>query len=269
MISSKSRIATDDPTQDTTTMSLDTVQVRYKNRFLPKAMAASLETEQNMVVINEDEESNAETVAASETKLVNLLRLVLVLLLASVTVVVSVGVFTLTKNDERDRFENHVELYSSRIIDSFQHAISERLQAISGMATSITSYALATGQTFPMVTVPDFEVRGASLRVQAQTHAIHYMPVVHDSQRAAWEEYALEHRGHIDQAFQSDNELRQRQDVELGYSTRRSLQSNGNIETVVDDGTGYHQKIWSSGAITPKGDELEGAGPYLPLWQRR
>lgn len=228
-------------------------------------------------VMADDNASQTEKVAASETKLVNLLRLVLVMLLASVTVVVSVGVYKLTAKDERDRFEEHVETYSTRILESVQHSISERLQAISGMATSLTSHALATGQTFPMVTIPDFELRGSSLRTMAQTHAIHYMPVVHDHQREAWEAYAMERRGQIDQAFVADTQHRQRQDAALGFDTRRRQQdepSSQNLvqnttETILEDGTGYHTRIWSNGAITPKGDEQEDAGPYLPLWQRR
>ena len=40
-------------------------------------------------------------------------------------------------------------------------------------------------------------------------------------------------------------------------------------ETDEDDSSGYHTKIWSNGAITPKGDEEMGTGPYLPAWQRR
>eukprot|EP00977_Amphora_coffeiformis_P029046 scaffold38405_cov221-Amphora_coffeaeformis.AAC.1 len=253
-------------TRTTTTVSSATITGADQNHIINRGG-------NNTAVIEADaDESYSEKVAVSETKLVNLLRLVLVLLLVSVTAVVSVGVYRLTKNVERDRFERHVELYSSRIIESFQHSILERFQAISAMATSITSHALTTGQSFPMVTVPDFEVRGSSLRVLAQTHVIHYAPVVHDSQRTAWEQYALDHRGQIDQAFQSDTEHRQRQDMELGYSTRRSLQSqdnkSSNNNTVLNDGTGFHPKLWSNGAITPQGDEPEGSGPYLPLWQR-
>jgi hypothetical protein len=39
--------------------------------------------------------------------------------------------------------------------------------------------------------------------------------------------------------------------------------------TILDDGTGFHPKIWRVGAILSPGDEPEGSGPFLPLWQRR
>ncbi|KAL7565587.1 hypothetical protein ACA910_014299 [Epithemia clementina (nom. ined.)] len=38
--------------------------------------------------------------------------------------------------------------------------------------------------------------------------------------------------------------------------------------TIVKDGSGFHAKLWSHGLFSPEGDEVEGSGPYLPLWQR-
>jgi hypothetical protein len=114
----------------------------------------------------------------------------------------------------------------------------------------------------------------------------------------AWEQYTLENRFQIDQAYEQDLYFRTKQDADFGNTENpegRMLGSakdwissveNGIVshteqiideeesdttrkETVLDDGTGYHPKIWSSGAIDPSGDEPEGSGPFLPLWQRR
>lgn len=219
-----------------------------------------------------------EKTSLSENGLLNVLRLVLFLLLISITVLVSVGVYTLTSNDEENRFEDHVGVYSLRIIDSFHGTISHRLSAIGSMATAITSHAISTSQQFPMVTLPHFELRGSDLRVQTDSFIIHYMPVVNESMRTAWEEYALQNRGHIDEAFQSDTLYRKRQDEEMGFDTNsrylaRNLQpdspNGANNLTVLADGTGFHPRIWSNGGLTPEGDEPIGQGYYLPLWQRR
>ena len=223
-------------------------------------------------------------IAVSETRLVVLLRCALVIILVALTLLVSLFVYRMTKHDERDRFENFVHEQSSRIVESINHSVSMRLGAINAMATAITSHARATQQVFPFVTVPDFEVRGSALRVLAESHVIHYMPVVSDANRIAWENYALEHRSQIEDAFTSDAQQRTRQDEQLHFNTRRRRRTrqvqemndannndnkNNRNETILNDGTGYHPRIWSNGAITPRGDEADEAGPFLPLWQRR
>ena len=40
--------------------------------------------------------------------------------------------------------------------------------------------------------------------------------------------------------------------------------NNNGGPTILDDGTGFHPKVWNV-----KGDEVDGNGPYIPLWQRR
>jgi hypothetical protein len=151
--------------------------------------------------------------------------------------------------------------------------VVRRLGAINSMATTITSYALDTNQTFPFVTIPHFEIRGSDLRVQANAAIIRWMPLVTDETRVAWEDYALANRHHVDKSFEEDAKQREKQDDEFGLTNTtgtgdRMLQVSQQ-ETILDDGTGYHPRLWSVGAVSPRGDEPEGSGPYLPIWQRR
>lgn len=219
---------------------------------------------------DDQEDDESRSLAHSETRLVQSLRLALIMLLLSMTVFVSAGVYKLTKNDEKQRFHDHVRLHSLRIVDSFHTAISERLGAINTFSTSITSHARATDQTFPFVTIQDFAVRGSDLRVQAHSHVFHYMPLINESMREAWEEYAELNRNQIDQAFLDDKVRTERQDAELGITKTRRLETSQNAtdDTPLQDGTGYNSRIWSNGAIYPEGGEPDGLGWYLPLWQR-
>jgi hypothetical protein len=220
-----------------------------------------------------------QTLVAAETRLVNLLKIAIFFLLLLVTVLVSVGIYKLTEKDETSRFHDHVHIYGHKIEDSFHGAILRRLAALSTMSTSITSYALTSNESFPFVTVPHFEVLGSDLRVQSDAFILHYMPLVNDSIRQDWEKYALENRHQIDEAFLADTELRKRQDEDLNVGQTRYLQQQQETnttqteqtraETVLQDGSGFHRRIYSNGALVPRGDEPEGSGPYLPLWQRR
>jgi hypothetical protein len=219
-------------------------------------------------------EPQYETLARKETKRVNVLRvLVLVLLLVTATLT-SVGVYRYTSHEEKQNFEVDYQANAERIIESFHNAVVGRLGAINSMATAITSYALDAKQTFPLVTIPHFEIKGSDLRVQADAAIVHWMPLVTDDTRVAWEEYALAKRSQIDEAFQIDAKRRVKQDSEFGLtntttSTDDRMLQQSQQETILDDGTGYHPSIWSVGSVTSRGDEPEGSGPYLPLWQRR
>lgn len=216
-----------------------------------------------------------DALGTTETRLVHFLRLVFGVILVAATTLVAAGMYRLTKHDEQVRFESHVRVQSARIAQTIHRGVSERIEALDSMASTITSIAKATDQEFPFVTIPDFDVRGSATRVGARSHVLHYMPVVHDHNREAWEEYAMEHRGHIDVDYENDAMRRRRQDETLGYPL---LADHENIAwkpkqyentTVLSDGSNYHPKIWSSGQTFPEGDIPKGNGPYLPSWHRR
>jgi hypothetical protein len=218
-------------------------------------------------------ETDYETLARKETKVVNALRgLVLVLLLVMSTLT-SVGVYLYTSNEEKQDFEVGYKANAERIIESFHNAVVQQLGAMNSMATAITSHALDTNQTFPFVTISNFEIRGSDLRVQSDATSIHWMPLVTDETRVAWEGYALANRHQIDEAFLEDAKRREKQDDEFGHtntsSTGDRMLQQSPQESILDDGTGYHPRIYSNGAIIPRGDAPEGSGPYLPFWQRR
>jgi hypothetical protein len=226
-----------------------------------------------------DERSQSEiyaTLAKKETKIANVLRLLVAFLLVATALLSCVLIFVFTTKDETERFDADYQANALKIIDSFQDAVEHRLGSINTMASSITSHALATNQTFPYVTIPDFEIRGSDLRVQAGAMVLYWTPLVTDETRAAWEAYAFKNRAQINVAFEEESRRLKIQDDFFGRVARnvnvtaplRQPQSPG---TILDDGTGYHPSIWFSGTLgdTTVGDAPEGSGPFLPYWQRR
>jgi hypothetical protein len=211
--------------------------------------------------------------ARRETKAVNVLRVLVLGLLLVTATLTSAGVYFYLSHEETQNFESTYQASAQRIVESFHDAVERRLKAINSMSTAITSYSLDAKQTFPFVTIPNFEIRGSDLRVQADAKNIIWMPLVTDETRDAWEQYALANRCQIDEAFLEDAKRRGKQDEEFGLTNtsnigNRMLQQSQQ-GTILNDGTGYHPRIWSTGAIVPAGDEAEGSGPYLPLWQGR
>jgi hypothetical protein len=222
---------------------------------------------------NNDCETDYKTLARRETKAVNVLRALVLLLLLVAATLSSVGVYFYTSNEEIHSFESTYQVNAERIIESFHDAVERRMGAIHSMATTITSYSLDTKQTFPFVTIPNFQVRGSDLRVQADAANVFWMPLVTDETRDAWEEYALINRSQVGEAYLEEVKQREKQDDEFGLtntsSTGNQMLQQFQKGTILNDGTGYHPEIWSTGATGPAGDEPEGSGPYLPLWQYR
>jgi hypothetical protein len=222
---------------------------------------------------NKDCEPDYKTLARKETKIVNVLRVLVLVLLLVTTTLTSVGVHFYTSNEETQKFESTYQANAQRIVESFHDAVERRLGAINSMATGITSHSLDAKQTFPFVTIPNFEIRGSDLRVQADATSVIWTPLVTDATRVAWEEYALMNRSQIDVAFLEDVKQREKQDDEFGLtntsSTGNRMLQQSQQENMLDDGTGYHPRIWSAGGIGPPGVEAEGSGPYLPIWQGR
>lgn len=213
---------------------------------------------------------NNTTIASRETRAVNFLRILVLVLLGMTACLTSIGIYRYTQSHEVEMFETEYEMNAYRIIEYFNDAVERKLAAINAMSTSITSSALDAKEEFPFVTIPDFALKGADLRIQADAITIHWMPLVTDETREEWETYSLENRQQIDEAFLEDKKHRIKQDIEFGLSDGdRLLQESPRNETILDDGTGFHPRIYSNGATVPKGDEEDGSGPYLPLWQRR
>jgi signal transduction histidine kinase/ActR/RegA family two-component response regulator len=231
--------------------------------------------------MNSDDELSHVEYAARETRTVNMLRAAVIVLLLTTATLACAGVFMLAWDAECKEYEQEYEDNAIRIIESFHGAVERKLGAVNTLATQITSYALETNKSFPFVTLPHFAVRGADLRIQANSVIVHWMPLVTDETRLEWEKYAMENRFQVDLAYEEDRDFRSRQDDFYGIlgkksngGDRRALGSTSSDPprvsnvTILDDGTGYHPKIWSIGAVDPPGDYIEGTGPYLPSWQR-
>lgn len=242
-----------------------------------------------------------ESMARSETRVVNILRVTVLLVLMSTAVLVSAVVYRYTRNEEHQNFVASYDQSALQVIDSFHEVVQRNMAAIASLSTSITSYAKDTNVTFPFVTVPDFELRGSDQRVSSSSHLIYYSPLVTNENRDKWEEYALQNR-FLANSYERDAYFRTQQDIEYGFDSTvgqqeqyratpppnsntnsntndtdteksgnkddgRSLQGGATGFSMLDDGTNYHPKIWSP-ATRPLGDMADGSGPFLPVWQQ-
>lgn len=175
------------------------------------------------------QEEKRKILAKHQTRVVTCLRFAVLLVLFVTTAVVSTGVYLYTSGDQTDDFESEFLGYADRIMDSFHTTVEHKLGAIDTLSVAYTSHALNSGSNFPNVTLPDFEIRGASARVVADSTFFRWMPLVTDDTRAGWEAYAAQHHTWLERAYASERQQTARQDVSFNRTgptsptTRRAL----------------------------------------------
>ena len=85
-------------------------------------------------------------------------------------------------------------VFAESLIDVAERNVAGVFAQLHGQATSITSYARATKQQWPFVTVADFEVRSSEVSGLAATDLIIFAPMVAPEQWGAWNTYSAAHR---------------------------------------------------------------------------
>ena len=141
-----------------------------------------------------NEKPKATTIAQNETKAVSGLRIAVLLVLAGAALAVAGLTYVNMKNAEREDFESSFEDQALKVIETFEGTGKSRLRAIQSLSQQITSHALSSGESFPRVTVPNFETLATTTAKLADVLAIVYWPFVQKEDRDIWEEYSWEHR---------------------------------------------------------------------------
>lgn len=115
-------------------------------------------------------------------------------------------------------------------------------EGTNNIATSVTASALASNSTWPFVTIPFWEQKSIAARSVSGALTSTYCPLVQLEQREAWEEYAVENQGWI-------NEDRAASGIDLPKEAPIS------------------STITTAGPEGPPWIPDEGPGPYCPIWQ--
>lgn len=208
--------------------------------------------------------------ADRETRAVNTLRYVVYLLISVTTILVAGGLYMFMKKDEKEDFENQFSGYAGRIVSNIDVELERKLAALDALAVSYTSHSLSSGSSFPNVTLPHSEIRGANTRILGDTLFCQYFVLVTDETRAGWEAYAAENEQWMDEAFYSELDQKARQDARFNLTApppppppaerRRELADQRALQL-----TGYKPRIYGFGDGLPL--RPAGSGPFLAYWQ--
>lgn len=82
------------------------------------------------------------------------------------------------------------DLYANEIVRSSRANAVSKVEVAQSVAIGITSYASDREQSFPFVTLPDFEKRVGKARALSDSEIISWSPLVADADREEWEAYS-------------------------------------------------------------------------------
>jgi class 3 adenylate cyclase len=204
---------------------------------------------------NETGDPPPEDIAMDETLVITRLRQAVFIVLALASIIVSAVVYSSSSNTELKGFHKGFSDASEKVLDVFHEKVQRKLGAIDGLALDLSSYARGTNVTWPLVTLPDFDLRGGSTRSLADALSIMLLPVVTEETRASWEDYSVNHQDWIPQEAMDADLNNAKQPEQIARVARRQQEMMG------------HQQQGIPGEIFNGNGTVHGSGPFLPLWQ--
>jgi len=186
-------------------------------------------------------------VAVEEQQRVTLSKHIMVFVLLLVATVMGTATYQIVKTEENEAFEREFQNYASEIVAVAREHVNSSFGSIESFAHSISSFAKASGQTWPNVTIPDYTSRAIRLaQLAADSRLVTFSPFVEEFQRKGFEDYA---RSIIHHQIQED----------LDYLNLNATATE--LEGIPDQISYFN--------LSAKAKFIEkSSGPFLVNWQR-
>jgi hypothetical protein len=169
-------------------------------------------------------------------------------------------------------YNANITLQYDRMILTIEAAIQLHLQNIEGGMERLSTIASAEAATqkndWPFVTVPSFEVIGASVREQTGFEIVTLMPFVARSQVEAWERYSSENaRSWLKESREIAQSMAIKANASGEYSSfiATEYRDGGPSPFLVDLEDPFAQSTGVNFTVAPSVIKNPD-GPYLPLW---
>jgi hypothetical protein len=109
--------------------------------------------------------------------------MVVLLVLVLSAVGVALTVYFYLRKSEQESFRTEFEDNANEVIQGVGHTIDNLLGSFDSLAVLWVSYARATNQTWPFVTLPDFAVRMSKIVPLSHTNIV---PIVTPAVKLTW-----------------------------------------------------------------------------------
>jgi hypothetical protein len=242
------------------------------NSYVPSPVAANQDDQTGKEV--------AQSLGKKETYYVNVLRVILILLVVGAAVAVAVIVYLYMKDSQETDLNDDFNDLSYRLIDGFHANTKLCFQVLDSFSTQVTTLAMATKQTWPFVTIDNFEAIGTAARSIVDSYYVALYPLVTRENREAWENYTMDNTHWLSESFVYQRDFFDNHNRTVGKKApdleRRRLsrglqqeEEQATREPIFDGPDNVTTEIYRYGT------EEEGflfvvdtsPGPYLPIWQ--
>lgn len=128
---------------------------------------------------------NAAVIRASRKA--RMLRILVVIVFTAFTICLPLTIYIFTQRNADKNFEDVLSTLTVKLISSVQLKLAEKLSAMDAFGRAFTSYELSADETWPMLALPDFELRGAHANELGDFLSVGFLPLVDSSLRDTWE----------------------------------------------------------------------------------
>mmetsp|Transcript_117760 Transcript_117760/g.175888 ORF Transcript_117760/g.175888 Transcript_117760/m.175888 type:complete len:1128 (+) Transcript_117760:68-3451(+) len=186
-----------------------------------------------------------EELVHEETRVVRRTKRTVFLVIIVAGILATVGIFYLVRAGEQETFTTEFETVTSEIDDVSHFTASQAFSIVRSLSKSVTATILESSDnaTFPFVTLPHWHVTAEETRIISGAEIVALAPLVHTSEKEAWEAYATAHQGWI----------------------RKGLDACGKPD--VDPGSIPEQMYFFEGKHEHKEGQVHLADYHLPIWQ--
>jgi len=143
-------------------------------------------------------------IADTEEKQVKIIRIVTFSFIFFASIAVSLVVFLFAVNFDKNEFESEYNAFVESIQRDVVWEVKYNLALLKQLSSVITSEIMASNQSAPFVTIPNFEVTGGFTEGMGGMVAIVFAPLLRFSEAASlreeWEAYSVQHKGWLEES---------------------------------------------------------------------
>jgi hypothetical protein len=146
------------------------------------------------------ENNESSPISLNETRNVHRIKIVAVLVLVGSALAVALVIYFYLRNSEVNAFKDSFSFDSQKVLRAVGFRIESNLGAMDSFANNAVSFAEATNQSWPFVTLPDYALKVSKMRGLSDCLTFTLSPVVTREQRHKWEAYAVDSNSWVNES---------------------------------------------------------------------
>lgn len=216
-------------------------------------------------------------IAEKEARQVFWSKVLVGLVLVASTSLLGYFTFQFVRHEEQNEFKNQFLDYADEIVDQSKNNAISSLAVLESLSKTVTSLAMFANESWPLISLPHFEIRASDYLDISGAQQIAFAPIVQEEEREPWEAYTTAHQDWIQDGLDLEYELvMSRQEPEIEAEASSSIDENTEVATPGTNMNGFasigkaqpiQETVWAYEEKTHRPATATNKGPYIPLWQ--